>query len=525
MRRFLSPYVRSLWNVSPSVVDIPQAESPRPFLSTLGLHLPARAPAGARDNWFQAAGAHVAAHLVYSHHRFDPLGLRPVTQALVGVLEDARVEWLACRELPGLRRLWLPCHEVTITDAPTFENLLERLARSLLDPDYRDPHPWVTKGRALFFLDDTCDVLAMPQAQALQQAASLLGNDIGQMRLQFNARLYDVVPNYRDDNSCLWLGDLQRADTTHELPVGSGVKSVVSTETPRQSTAVLHHYPEWDRQVPMYRPDWCAVHDAPASCNAANQESEQIACSTLSTVWNRRRRKLSRQLDGDALDVDALVQLRVEQLSHSVIEPRVYLRWSDVPRRADTLVLVDASASTAQPFGHTGASVLAATLQVALRFAQSIQRASGTCAIHTFCSDGRHAVHYDRIKDFDAALDAGCVARLMGVRGRFSTRLGAALRHATRLISERQSVVRRVLLLTDGRPHDVDVHDPRYLVEDARQAVREAERSGVLIQCLSLDPSAHEPLVQVFGVGQVQTVSRFGAVPAAINRLASAGRY
>jgi nitric oxide reductase activation protein len=67
------------------------------------------------------------------------------------------------------------------------------------------------------------------------------------------------------------------------------------------------------------------------------------------------------------------------------------------------------------------------------------------------------------------------------------------------------------LLLTDGRPHDVDVHDPHYMVEDARQAVREAARRGVLMQCVSLDAAAWKPLQRVFGPGRVFSLKTMAA--------------
>src|SRR4051812_2906153 len=107
-RSQLTPYLRSLWNIAPALLETPAANAPpRPFLSPLGVHLPnLRAqPHGA--DWYQAAAAHAAAHLVFSNHRFDVARMAPIQQALLGLLEDARVEWLAARELPGLRRLWL----------------------------------------------------------------------------------------------------------------------------------------------------------------------------------------------------------------------------------------------------------------------------------------------------------------------------------------------------------------------------------------------------------------------------------
>jgi nitric oxide reductase NorD protein len=485
MNPALSAYLRSLWNITPTLLDITEPQSTRPFLSPLGMHLPLHAPADVpQDHWFQAAAAHAAAHLVFSQHRFDPAGLRPFTQALVGALEDARVEWLASRELPGLRRLWLPFHAVRLTDTPSFEDLLRRLARCLLDPSHHDPHPWVMKGRQLFFVDDAGDMLALRQPEALRHAASLLGNDVGQMRMQFNARLYEVMPSYRDDNSCLWPADERRANAEHEIastPQGGAAAGVMQPTAP---AVQRHSYPEWDRLVPMYRPHWCAVHDAPARAADTSSPAMRMPCALPRP--SRERVRLTAQPDGDELDLDAVVDARVTMRSGQAAELRVYRRTE--PRRTTdtTLLLIDTSASTA--------GVMPALQSAAL----ALER-NGPFAIHSFCSDGRHAVHYERVKDFDDPLDASCIARLMGLRSRLSTRLGAALRHATHLIAARRGTLRRVLLLTDGKPHDVDVFDPHYLLADAKQAVLEAARRRVSIECLCVEVQALRALRSVFG--------------------------
>ena len=485
MNPTLSPYLRSLWNITPTLLDVTEPQSTRPFLSPLGMHLPLHAPADVpQGHWFQAAAAHAAAHLVFSQHRFDPAGLRPVTQALVGALEDARVEWLACRELPGLRRLWLPFHAVRLTDTPSFEDLLRRLARCLLDPSHHDLHPWVLKGRQLFFVDDAGEMLALRQSEALRHAASLLGNDIGQMRMQFNARLYGVMPSYRDDNSCLWPIDERRVNAEHEIASTPQGGATAGAAQPTAPAVQRHSYPEWDRLVPMYRPDWCAVHDGPA--RAADASSVRVPRSL--TQPPRQRMRLMAQPDGDELDLDAVIDARIAMHNGYAADLRVY-RCTE-PRRATdtTLLLIDTSASTA--------GVLPALQSAALAIEKT-----GPFAIHSFCSDGRHAVHYERVKDFDDPLDASCIARLMGLRSRLSTRLGAALRHATHLIAARRNTLRRVLLLTDGKPHDVDVFDPHYLLADAKQAVREAARRHVSIECLCVDAQALRALRSVFGAG------------------------
>jgi nitric oxide reductase NorD protein len=537
MRSSIAPYLRSLWNVTVPLHDIAAKEVQQTFLSTLGLHLPSRvariapdaatysatdvAPINSPDEaadhlptaaWLQATSAHAAAHMAYSHHQFNPQGLRPASQALVGLLEDARVEWLACQELSGLHRLWLQFHAVPYTQPPGFEDLMRRLARALLDAQYADPHPWVVKGRALFFTDATQSALALTGPHALRLAATRLGNDVGQMRLQFNARLYRAQPSYRDDNHTLWLPDPNRTDVQHDIsaqPQGAGAQS-------GQASAVLvaqpHRYREWDRLVPMYRADWATVLDAlalPATPHQAQDPTPPLPMRKhTALLLPTRRAHLPRQADGDELDWDALVHAQVALRSGQAPEQQVYRRTHRIARAGSTLLLLDASASTTRVLEGQQQSMFALARNAAWQYTQALGEIGTHCAIHSFFSDGRHAVHYQRVKDFHAPLDAQCWARLMGLQSRLSTRLGAALRHATHLLLHTGSVPRRVLLLTDGQPHDVDVHDPRYLVEDARHAVREATRLGVQVQCLCLDPAAVPSLRKVFAVDQVQALPR-----------------
>jgi hypothetical protein len=149
---------------------------------------------------YRAAVAHAAAHLTYSTVRFPVAELKPAQIALVSLIEDARVERLAMRTLPGLQRLWLPYHVAMPTQVKSAVSLMARLARALLDPDYVDDNAWVNKGRTMFESQHG----ALEDATMSRGIGVLLGNDLGQMRVQFNFKTYLVEPLYRDDNTFLW---------------------------------------------------------------------------------------------------------------------------------------------------------------------------------------------------------------------------------------------------------------------------------------------------------------------------------
>ncbi len=134
-------------------------------------------------------------------------------------------------------------------------------------------------------------------------------------------------------------------------------------------------------------------------------------------------------------------------------------------------------------------------------------------AIHAFCSNGREEVRYYRVKDFTEPFAAGTRARLAGLRGMLSTRLGAALRQAGDEIGSQPTHRKLVLVITDGEPSDVDVADRKYLVEDARKAVHELSQKGLDVFCVGLDSGGDSYLPRIFGLRNYLTIKRVEALP------------
>ena len=545
--------LRALFDIAPAILPIEQAlASTRPFLSNLGVHLPeaGRALRGAQAvRWYDAAAAHAAAHLRHSTQRFARGSLKPIQIALVGLLEDARVERLASADLPGLRRLWLGFHTAGQGHGTTFVVLMLRLARGLLDPSYEDPHPWVCKGRELFeraWRDATLPGAIQPAV--LRGMASRLGNDIGQMRLQFNARDYVVEPAYRDDNANLWLPDAdaqpqpQRVADGYPLPPdepedAAQVAATAEVGTPQPQTrprpvpvidadddSLLsrHRYPEWDRIARAYRPDWCSVIEcsppvaAPDALARAAEDRATLLARLQRVLHLHRRRdriKLRGQVAGDDLDIEAAVRSSIDRRCGHAPGDKVYVRIDQRHRDVAALLLLDTSASTDDRVGPSGRTVLEVARDAAVLTGLTLEHAGDRCAIHGFSSNGRHDVRYESYKEFDEPIDTQCLARLAGMRSRLSTRFGAALRHAAGVLAAERCEQRLLLLITDGEPHDIDIFDRRYLIEDAQRSVREASRRGIGVFGVTLDPAADSYAREIFGEGGFRVLDRIESLP------------
>ena len=99
------------------------------------------------------------------------------------------------------------------------------------------------------------------------------------------------------------------------------------------------------------------------------------------------------------------------------------------------------------------------------------------------------AVRVATVKGFDEGSGASA-RRVAALEPDGYTRVGAAIRHASALLGRERARHRLLLLLSDGKPNDVDEYGGRYGIEDTRQAVGEARLQGLVPFCLTVDREA-----------------------------------
>ena len=540
----LRHYLRALWAREYKLHPCERpATQLRPYLSELGIHLPPRyhSHRGAllRD-LYRAAAAHAAAHDAFSGIQFERRKLKPVQLAIIGLLEDARVEQLAIAAMPGLRKLWLNFFDPRGREATNAEALLLRLAHALLDPTRVDDNPWVVKGKRLYLESQAMG----SDPGALREVGILLGNDLGQMRAQFNAKTYLVEPLYRDDNLFLWDSDAPpeesrledagfrnadeaaqsnpRFDDNTDEAAHFRPREVASAANDEAGAgdAELPKYPEWDERIGRYRPHWCSVVEqvpAPADPSALRERLVRHAAlsSRLGQLLQARKlgqaQRLRRQPDGEELELDALVRAQAALRSRQAPEMNVYRRTRLQKPDLSVLLLLDLSASTSAALGET--TLLSLIREASVLLGDAIAQGGDQIAIHGFRSNGRHEVNYLRFKEFNQPLDDAALGRLSSVDGALSTRMGAAIRHASRQMRHCRTARRLILLLTDGEPHDIDVYHPQLLTHDAARAVERSAAEGTPVFCVSVDAGADAYVAKIFGQHNYLVIDRVGQLP------------
>lgn len=486
--------------------------APRPILTRTHLLL----PVGLHASSQRAAVAHAAAHLLYSPAAQPSSALKPLSQAVVAALEDARVELLLAQQLPGVRAWFLD--ELRASVQPhglDFTAWISRLGLALLDEHYIDSSHWVDKGRTLFAL--TRAQYGLGHYEAFRRAASVLANDLGQMRVRFEPKQYAVPCAYRDDNSYLWDHDAARdaegEPLTLQTPPPSNAQNDGSAEA-AVAAAIRHLYPEWNHRTAVLRQDWCTVIELAPPALLGSEA--MLPAVRLPLPVHRRPgggRRLRRQWEGEEIDLDAAIDVQVSQRLQQPPDPRMFQRATQPPQHMSLLLLLDLSQSTATPTASGSGTLLALEQQAALLLAQTARAAGDRIAIHGFCSDTRHRVQYEHLLDFDTPLDMQAVTRVRTAQARWSTRMGAAVRHATHLLAAEGTPQRALVVLTDGAPADIDVPDERYLVEDARAAVQAARHAGLQVYGLCVDASAAAYARRIFGAGRFRVLAHAAQLP------------
>jgi nitric oxide reductase activation protein len=220
------------------------------------------------------------------------------------------------------------------------------------------------------------------------------------------------------------------------------------------------------------------------------------------------------QEDGAELDLDVALRSLIDFMSGATPDPRINMSHTTCGRNVAVLLLLDLSESLAAKVPGSDQSILELSQEAVSLLAWAIDRLGDPFAIAGFHSNTRHDVRYYHVKGFSESWGEEAKARLAAMEAGFSTRMGAALRHAAHYLGARKADKKLLLVLTDGEPADVDVQDGQLLIEDARRAVTELAGQGIAAFCMSLDPRADDYVARIFGRNRYFVLDRVAQLPA-----------
>ena len=353
--------------------------------------------------------------------------------------------------------------------------------------------------------------------------------------------------------------DLQQSDTgygamTHVDEEGG------SLEASEPRTAV---YPEWDFRANDFKPAWCMVREQILTESDSHFFNETLAAYGIVAAQIKREfeqispemmRKERRVVDGEDIDIDAVIEAVIDKRSGNTPSDKIYWRRNKVERDVAVAFLLDMSASTAEAIDEsrrvaddwdapedpveymvwlrnrrgngvkrTYKRIIDLEKESIVLLINALEAIGDTYGIFGFSGYGRENVEFYVIKDLEERLTDRVKRRIDKVSPLHATRMGPAIRHTTAKLEKVDARTKFLFLISDGRPQDRGYSregvEKEYAVHDTRMALSEAKLAGVTPFCLTVDKQGHDYLKTMMQDMSYEILWDIRSLPARLPRL------
>ena len=541
-----------------------------------------------------------ALELFYQHFHFPDLA-----RELFYVIEAARVRELMLVDFPGatrLFRLFLSTQEEhSNSGSQQGGSLPDLIERELNSPRQMSPATQSLLG-TLFQPNST----VYDSAQATVWIYSLFiddsafvsieelkgdGESVDLSNLQRRARLEDWRENLKEMEASLSamsfaeeMGDEKRGSegmlseaSIREMNISveererDQLKRLVDMESSllsqysRTSLATQPHfrYDEWDYLSQQWLRNWCKVFEirdieSEAESSALIDQVRPLVSEVrkqFEQVKPAGMRRVSHVIDGDEIDIDSLIEVRMDIRAKSSPDERVYSEMARLQRDVSACLLVDLSASTDDPVEpevveplnedqddpfddpylhgvnfdpdqeerEPPRKIVDIQKESVLLLATALEDIGDLYSVYGFSGYSRDCVEIHVAKDFDETLSLSAIQSIASMKPLRSTRMGPAIRHATHRLRSIGTALSVLIVISDGFPQDCDYgpdrSDHEYGIQDTAKAIREALDKGVQVFCITVDVSGHDYLKRMCPDDRYLVIEETNELPNALHQV------
>jgi nitric oxide reductase NorD protein len=362
----------------------------------------------------------------------------------------------------------------------------------------------------------------MAEADLTQSSELFLTNLLKELNAQEQEKLQKQPVPLKDGQP---VTGFSTADDEHELAI-----------EPK-----YYFYDEWDFRAGDYRPRWCRIVEYAVGEGNAQYFDQTLAKHSALVQQTRRQfellrpemfRKIKRLLDGEEIDFDAVTDYAVERKTGHTPTDKIYWRRNKIERDVSVAFLLDMSASTdeeiakherryaqdefdddprryfswwmarrAQELLTPPKRIIDLEKESIVLLIKALETIGDTYGIYGFSGYGRENVEFYVVKDIEETFGEHVKRRIDKIAPVRSTRMGPAIRHATWKLDQRDSKVRILFLVSDGRPQDHgygrDRTEKEYAIHDTHMALLESKRKGITPFCMTVDRYGHDYLKQM----------------------------
>ncbi len=273
-------------------------------------------------------------------------------------------------------------------------------------------------------------------------------------------------------------------------------------------------YNEWNFKRQHYHKNWCVLRELEIEpeyddfVDKTLEKHKGLLKSLRHTfeILRGEDKLLKKQVHGDDVDIDALVEAYGDVKSGMEMTDRLFTKMHKEERNVAVIFMVDMS-------GSTKGWINEAERESLILLCEVIQILGDRFAIYGFSGMTRTRCELFKIKAFDEEYDDEIKGRISNIQPKDYTRMGVFIRHMTRLFNEVDASTKLLITISDGKPDDYDTYRGEYGVEDTRQALYEAHRDGIHPYCITIDEEAREYLPHMYGAANYSVIDDVAQLP------------
>ncbi len=221
---------------------------------------------------------------------------------------------------------------------------------------------------------------------------------------------------------------------------------------------------------------------------------------------------LRRWVEGDEFDYRELLDFAIDKKSGILPSDRIYIKRVKENRDVAVLLLMDLSRSTANKVAGSNKTVLDVEKEAMVLFCEALSVVGDRFSIAGFSGTGRLGVDYFSVKEFDDKMGTAVKQKINALTPKRSTRMGAAIRHATSRLEKVSSKVRLLFIIGDGFPNDTG-YKRDYAIKDTRRAISEACARNIHAKALTINIQGDPRLDDLFGAANHNVISDVQQLP------------
>jgi nitric oxide reductase NorD protein len=266
-------------------------------------------------------------------------------------------------------------------------------------------------------------------------------------------------------------------------------------------------YPEWDDRKSSYIQDYCALYISTAVSNKNDSFSLDLRSTQQINKWKQKILSLVDQpkwkknlFDGSEIDIDGYCRFFSDFKSGRIPNTKIFSDKKKMPTEIAFSVLFDQSLSTDSWVNNQHIIQIIKGSLVGLK--ELLHEVSPKVMVSGTYSATRNNCNLVLYKSFNEGW-SDYLSRVHAIEPKGYTRLGPSIRHVTKELVNCPVQKKILLLISDGKPTDLDYYEGQRGIKDVRKARLEAEAVGITFVSIILDKKNRSHFPDMFSRYQV----------------------